>query len=548
MVLATSTSPEKQERTSGTPGPIHQGDAVRYPQGGGPKPHAERPADASPIDWTKLPAEQLAELLRLQGLLSAQTSFRDYIIFVKGWRIRPHTEPWIDALQKLYEGIYEKVLIKAPPGSAKSSVVTAFLEWVMGREVERGVDPTIGYFTCTDALSSEKSKSIRDTIERAVEPKTERDAAYGIVFPGVRPDKKRGWAENEWNIERKSGSADPTFKAIGKDGTPLGHRMDTAIVMDDLLTGEAAQSATEKERLWRKYNDEFITRGPKALRIHISTRFADDDMVGRIESSETGWHILHTPALIDLPGERYDTYWPPEITAEDGKPRGISVEDLLAIRERDPKSFLSQYQALPPSSMGDIFKGLGFDAHPKQEDVQSIKITWDTAFQKKDSSSYNATIEAIMRKDGILEVVNAYQRKMLYAETKAEIYSQHERVSQSWAGPIQAMVENKASGLALAQEIPFLRAADVKNRDMRERASIVSKFVWGKQVVITEDWFPQKEAFIQQILGYTGQPPDDFVSAFVLLLEQVFLRRWAPLSEIAPRFVVSGYGWKERVT
>ena len=485
---------------------------------------------------------------RTAGLARARTSFRDYVIYVKGWQIRRHTEPWIQALQRMADGELDKVLIKAPPGSAKSSIVTAFLEFLMGREVSRGVDPTIGYFTYSDALSSEKSKSIRDTIERAADPKTERDRSYGLVFPGVRPDKKRGWAENEWNIERRSGTADPTFKATGKDGSSLGYRFDTAIVMDDLLDGNAAQSATEKDRLWRKYNDEIITRGPRALRIHISTRFADDDMVGRIEASESGWYILPTPALIDLGGEdNYETYWPPEVTPEDGKPRGISVDELLAIRERDSRSFLSQYQALPPSSMGDIFKGLGFAPHPKQEDVKSIQITWDTAFQKKDTSSYNATVEAIMRKDGILEVVNAYQRKMLYAETKAEITSQHDRVSQQWAGPIQAMVENKASGLALAQEIPFLRAADVKNRDMRERASIVSKFVWGKQVVITENWFPQKEAFIQQLLGYTGQPPDDFVSAFTLLLEQVFLKRWAKLEDIAPHFQVSGYGWKDRV-
>ena len=104
------------------------------------------------------------------------------------------------------------------------------------------------------------------------------------------------------------------------------------------------------------------------------------------------------------------------------------------------------------------------------------------------------------------------------------------------------------SGTAVADlRLAVNRNYTTQSGEKREEACFLTVIVWGKQVVITENWFPQKEAFIQQILGYTGQPPDDFVSAFTLMLEQVFLKRWAKLEDIAPHFQVSGYGWKERV-
>lgn len=487
-----------------------------------------------------------------QNIAHARASFRFYVEWGKGWRIRPHNESWVLALQQLYDGTLldmqgrpcQKLGILSFPRSSKSSYFRYFLEWVIGREFLRGVDPTVGYVCYADSLATKNSRDVRATIEATQNPKTHLEERYGLIFPGVRPGDS--WSGNEWEIGRhNSNSADPTFKAAGASGSVLGFRFDSAIVMDDYLSKEAADSPSETERAWDKANDEVFTRGEEAPRLFGSTRWATFDIAGRLMESQDDWHWIHTPALIEedwgfrdpvegTPIVHYFSAWPAEVTPEDHKRRGVNVDTLLRLKDRDPRSFATQYQAVPPSTLGGgRFTGLGFCPTPIDEDCNAKRLAWDTGFKKSELNSFSATVEAKQTKSGDLVIINAYQKRYSYGELKAEAIDQHSRFEKEHPTlPLWAAVEDRASGQSLAQELPWLFPAQIKNKDLPERSSIASKFVHSGRVKVTEDWFPMKQVFLQQILNYPDVPFTDFASAFTLLIEQTFINGYLPLPKV----------------
>ena len=107
-------------------------------------------------------------------------------------------------------------------------------------------------------------------------------------------------------------------------------------------------------------------------------------------SVEKDWHVIHTPAL----NEFEESCWPPEKSG-----MGFSTKMLNDLRRIDKESFLTQYMALPPSSVGDIFKWWTFGPRPVRDQVDRVYQCWDTAYTKKSWSSYSAMVEMVKLKN-----------------------------------------------------------------------------------------------------------------------------------------------------
>ncbi len=482
------------------------------------------------------------DLLRMQDQLLVQTSFRAYVEKVCGWKIRPHQEPWIDALQRLADGTLttdfpgtdgdptRKLLILSFPSSGKSRTVCQFAQWIIARQLTAGIDPTVGYICYAYDLAIRNSHTVRKPIEESWK-------AYYEAFPAVPHfDKKKNWREERWTIPKIASSGDDaTFSAGGINASTIGMRFDSLIVLDDMLDRNAAMSPTERERAWNVYNDEIEKRGNRSTPIvHISTRFHEDDVPGRLLAltGRGGWARVHTPCLIEEVAEdetAYRSAWPPEVTPEDGQERGRSVDDLLYEREHFPSSFLSQWQALPPSTLGDVFTTIETGPRPKLEDVRDIWVAWDTAEGERNHHDYSACIEAWRLKSGHLFIDNAFRVRV--NEIKLIEIQEAQRQRLALLGkPLFGIVEKKSNGNSVALHSTWLRAETVKNKDLVNRAMLVSPFLFSGKATVNEAYWSEREAYITELRGFPSSGNDDFVSATTLLLEKLLLRKFAALT------------------
>lgn len=180
-----------------------------------------------------LPTLQQIETARIE---LARQDFGAYVEYVHGFIPARHHREWIDVVQAPF-GKKKHILVVAPPGSAKTSYFSQFLPmYLIGKQ--RNLH--IGIVTHTFDRSAGLALTIRDTLSQS-----ER---YHKVFPGVVPDRLKGWEKNRWYVKRdRVDDKDPTMLAAGIEGNILGARFDY-LIMDDAMDQETSMSETLRVR------------------------------------------------------------------------------------------------------------------------------------------------------------------------------------------------------------------------------------------------------------------------------------------------------------
>ena len=140
------------------------------------------------------------------------------------------------AVQRTLERPYGRLLVMAPPGSAKSSYVSvAAPAWIMGAKPGTRV---IGVGHKLD-LATKASRRAREVA---------RSGRYRAIFDTTLPADQR--AADEWALTNGS-----TFMAAGIVSGITGNRAEV-IFCDDLIpTREAAESDTQREKIWQEWKD-----------------------------------------------------------------------------------------------------------------------------------------------------------------------------------------------------------------------------------------------------------------------------------------------------
>ena len=474
-------------------------------------------------------------------IASVRSSLEYYIENVRGWPLRFHQRPWVSAIDALIKGRLRtednrqtnKLLILAPPGSGKSDTAIETVEWVIGREVERGRIPQCGYVSYADDVAAARSVAIRNTVEF--------NEAYHHAFPGVHPAKSDGWGQNEWFLERTDrGKKDPALRAAGVTGGILSYRFPTIIVIDDPHDLKM-MGATEKENVWRTYSTTIKTRGLVGVTpiLLVCTRWAEDDLAGRILETEDDWAVVHTKALLD----NGQSYWPPE-TLTDGTRYGIAAHELKKLRDIEPNTFITQYQAMPPSTDADVFKYWEYSAPPSAGEIRGIYFTCDTAFTDKARSSYNVVLQWLWTAAGRLYLADVYRQKAEVPRFIADLRGLWERAKDTWGSPPVVLVENRASGPAIVQILRQtsgiqIKAVDIKNKDLINRSSAASKWFESGRVLLPDSFKPWLDTYIGELKAFPYSKYNDQVAATCLILEYLF----GKTISVPPKMSIQLRGW-----
>lgn len=217
-------------------------------------------------------------------------SFADFCAYVFRLRIDEHHALWCDALEAVARGEISKLLFIAPPGHAKSTYTSiAFPTWYAGREYRDSVICV----TTTDPLS----KLYGDTVKTIIEDNPD----FERVFPGVEPDRRRGWSQDglfvRGRLKRRPEQKDATLTFVGAGGGVIGRRAD-GVVIDD-----AVDEATARSEILLGARKTWIARtifsrlqgSAKGWRVIAGTLWTEDDVVD--SAMRTGEYVtIHMTA------------------------------------------------------------------------------------------------------------------------------------------------------------------------------------------------------------------------------------------------------------
>jgi predicted phage terminase large subunit-like protein len=235
-------------------------------------------------------------------------------------------------------------MVFMPPGSAKSTYGSIlFPAWYLG------------HFPGRSVLAASHTTELAERFGRRV-----RNLVSDVSFQGLFDTSLAGdsQAAGRWST-----SAGGEYYAAGVGSAILGYRADLGIIDDPVAGREAADSETDREKIWEWFKSDFYTRlKPGAAIVLIMQRWHEDDLAGRLlADSERGgdkWEVLRLPmeaeqddALGREPGE---LLWPEWFT-----------EDMRTQAKRDLRNWTALYQQQPVPDTGDFFRREWFHRYEK---------------------------------------------------------------------------------------------------------------------------------------------------------------------------------------
>lgn len=238
----------------------------------------------------------------------------------------------IAKLEAVSRGGIERLMILAPPGSAKSTYVSQlFPAWWLAQHPASAIIAA----SHTAELAERFGRRVRNMIGEHA-----RTLGYGVDVDNA--------AAGRWETTRGG-----EYFAVGVGGAITGRRADLIILDDAVKSRAEADSQLVRDRTWEWWQSDALTRlKPGGRIVLVMTRWNEDDIGGRLENDmATGgapWDILRLPMIAEphdpLGRTVGEMLWPDWFTPA-----------MLAEAQRDTRTFSALYQQRPSPETGSYF-------------------------------------------------------------------------------------------------------------------------------------------------------------------------------------------------
>lgn len=318
---------------------------------------------------TSLQEAAIAKYVERRGIRRSLTEWCRHC----GFEPPLHQQLHIQNLEAVCRGDILRYAVFMPPGSAKSTYSSVlFPPWYLAlRE-----NTTILTASNTADLAVEFGGRCRDLI-------TSNDATLGYSL------SRTTQAKNYWATSHGC-----RYYGAGVGGKIVGRRADLGVIDDPIGDIADADSLLIRETIWSWYEWNFLTRlTPKAAVVIISTRWHEDDLMGRIierdkkRAKGPEWTILSFPMEAEhndvLGREVGERLWPEYFTQE-----------MVDEAKSNPRKWNGAYQQRPAPEQGDYFKKewlLSYEPKELPQDLQ-IYCASDHACSEEDLNKNDPTL------------------------------------------------------------------------------------------------------------------------------------------------------------
>ncbi len=235
-----------------------------------------------------------------------------------------------------------RMVLRAPRGHGKSTLVLAYLAWCVWRHNRTAAGWLTGpgvalfdavLFSATGTQALELMARLRDLL-------LANPALFGPLLAGEAGEtgrRRTRWSARE--IRLRNGA----LVRVRAFGTAVRGLHPDLLALDDVLSDDNSLTAAQREKTDRYFMGTLMPMG--ALRILlIGTALHQDDLLARLgRRAGRGPRPGHTPL-----GFRHATYRAlDEATGEPLWPERFPAAELLALRDADPLAFAREYQNAP---------------------------------------------------------------------------------------------------------------------------------------------------------------------------------------------------------
>lgn len=427
--------------------------------------------------------------------------------FVPGW----HLEAIAEHLQAVTDGEIKRLIINQPPRTSKSSMMVAFDAWTWAQPY---VSDTSGPGVQFLHSSYAQTLSIRDSVKtRRLIESPFYQSLWGERFQITSDQNTKIRFDND-----KGG-----YRLATSVGGALTGEGGGIIIIDDPHNAVEMESELVRQGTIDWFDNSLSTRLNNARTgaiILVMQRLHEDDLTGHIlASGDSSWVHLMLPMRYEP--ERAAILYPNAIgwsdpRTQDGELLTPERYDEMSVdrleRQLGPFGAAGQLQQRPEPKGGGILKRDWWQDWDKDTfpEMEFVIATVDTAYTTKEENDFSAmTVWGVYRDD------NDVAQIMLMNGWKArhELHELVERIANT-ARKFKVdhlLVENKASGLSVAQEIRRLythedfsvQLIDPKNQDKVARAYSIQHifaeglvhapmaFSWADMVVTDCSQFPK---------------------------------------------------------
>lgn len=400
-----------------------------------------------------LEKEQLAS--RLRGSLLEFTKYffkyitgRDFIVSRPISR-ESHHITICKALTQVKNLECLREIINIQPGSGKSTLLCMFAAWCWAEYP----DSNFLYISYSHELAAKHTSFIKTIVSSPM---------YKYLFDvDIQHDSR---AKDSFKT-----TAGGSIKAFGSGGAITGQdaglpgldRFSGCVIIDDAHKPDEAFSDSMRQGVLDNY-DNTIRQRPRGINVPIvstSQRVHEDDLTAYLLSGKDV-DIWHTTILKSIDAAGHALY-----------PEMMPLEKLLALQEKSPYVFSSQYQQDPLPAGGSLFKPDWFAILDKEPPLLSTFITADTA--ETDKSWNDATvfsfwglyeIEIMGRKTGELGLhwLDCLELRIEPKDLKEAFLDFYGNCTLHEKPPLMAAIEKKSTGVTLVSVLKELRGVQIR--------------------------------------------------------------------------------------
>ena len=460
-------------------------------------------------------------LLELERELHKRDARQRFPVFLD-YIMPSYERQWFHTLiaekcQQLLEGTLgsDRLMLFVPPQHGKSEIVSRkFPAWALG------VNPLL------KIVGSSYSADLAQQFSRAIQRSIDTPE-YSSVFPNtflnnmrVKTDTQRGWLRNVDQFETVGYGG--FYKAVGVGGSLTGTPVDLGIIDDPVKDALEAGSQTYRDRVWDWYTDVFLTRlHNKSKQILIMTRWHEVDLAGRLlEREPEKWAVVSIPAIKEDESLKED----PRKVGEALWEERHSLERLLDVEKRSPRTFAALYQQRPTIAGGNIvkrewFRSIKMADFKRIYDDEPITFFLDTAYTDKTSNDPSGIV-ATCKIGNDLYVTHAAKVNMRFPDLLRFIPQYVREHGYSRRSSIR--IEPKANGISVIDQLKETTVLNVVStpspKDSKEtRLYAASPTVEGGRVVLVDGAW--NEAFVDEVCGFPSKPHDEYVDVLCYAID-----------------------------
>ena len=458
--------------------------------------------------------QKIAEQLRPR--LQATFARRSLLHFVK-YTFPNYSIQWFhvlicQALDRLYSGEFNKLMLFVPPQHGKSELVSKrFPASCLGRNPDLKI--------VVSSYSADLATKINRQVQRIID-----DPLYKVLYPETRLNSKNSRTDAHANYLRNSDEFEVvnytgSFKGVGVGGPLTGNPVDIGIIDDPIKDAVEGQSQTDRNRKWEWYNEVFCTRlHNDSKQLLTMTRWHEDDLAGRILAHEPGqWHTISLPYIKETARDEVDkrdfgeALWPAK----------HSFAKAMQMKANSERTYASLCQQRPAPSEGGIFKRHYWKFWERlPERVDKVILSWDCAF--KDTQTSDFVVGMVLAKKGAdTYIVDLVRGRWDFVETVKRIKAMHAQYPMA----SEKLIEEKANGAAvislLKHEIPGL--IPICPRESKEaRANAVSAIVEAGNVYLPA-YATWRDIALYELSIFPNGANDDIVDALTQALNRLYI-------------------------